>query len=177
MAEALANMFANLRNQIHTTPDPVDPTGVAFKEEVPPEVLLILQWSLPDSGPLLALADVSVQRRLSEKSYLGITQNHLFLSSQSSVTKQGLIDTSIPLEDIRYVRFIAQDKQGPQLDIITKNEDFRIKFDDWGASDEGLPQVERIRDLLSTAMNIPEAEKRSDPLMLPIVEKLQELNA
>lgn len=177
MAEALANMFANLRNQIHTTPDPVDPTVVAFKEEVPPEVLLILQWSLPDSGPLLALADVSVQRRLSEKSYLGITQKHLFLSSQSSVTKQGLIDTSIPLEDIRYVRFIAQDKQGPQLDIITKNEDFRIKFDDWGASDEGLPQVERIRDLLSTAMNIPEAEKRSDPLMLPIVEKLQELNA
>ncbi|MGP5578556.1 hypothetical protein [Corynebacterium flavescens] len=179
MAEALAENLAALRNQIRITPDPVDPTVVAFKEEVPQKVLRILRWSLPDACPLLALADVFIQRRLSEKSYkgyLGITQMHLFLSSQTSVNKQGMIDTSISLEDVRYVRFSTQDKQGPQLDIITKNEDFHITFDDWGASGEGLRQAERISDLLATTMNIPEGEKRSDPLMLPVVEKSQELN-
>lgn len=175
MAEAFAQKIAEIRNRIYETPAPLDPDVTVFKQESPEDALRILRWALPDEGPLLALADVNVHRRISENSYLGITPRHLLISSQSAVRKQGSVDRAIDLDDIRYVRFREQTKQGPTLDIITRDEDFRLSFDDWANSGDSLENARRIGNMLSSVMHIPEDEYRVDDLLSARGAGLREL--
>lgn len=175
MAEALSEKLAELRHRIHEVPAPLAPEVVAFKKEVPEEVLRILRWAMPDEGPLLAFADMNVHRLISENSYLGVTPEHLFIASQSAVRKQGILERSIRLEDIRYVRFREREKHGPTLDLITKDEDFKLSFDEWAHKDTGLEQARRIANLLTAAMGIPENERRTDPLLTGHATEVGEL--
>ena len=51
------------------------------------------------------------------------------------------------------------------MDVITKDENIRITFDEWAAEGEALENARRIGDILATAMNLPEEERGHDPLL------------
>lgn len=165
MAEALAERVAELRNRAHMQPAPLDPPLVVFDDAVPDEVLRILRWIMPDEGPLLAIADVNLDRLVGDNAYLGVTPEHFFISTQNAVHKQGMIERHFPLSDIRYVRFRQRDKHGPVLDIITKDEDIRLTFDNWANEGQWLENAHQLGNLLSAAMNIPQSERRTHPLL------------
>ncbi|MGC5307665.1 hypothetical protein [Micromonospora zamorensis] len=165
MAEALAERVATLRNHVRTQPAPLDPPLTVFAETVPDEVLRILRWVVPGEEPLLAIADVNLDRLVGEDAYLGVTPARLFISAQSSVRKQGTIEREFPLADVRYVRFRERDKRGPVLDIITVDENIRLTFDDWAGKGQGLNDTRRLANLLAAAMDLPETERRTDPLL------------
>ncbi|WP_346535476.1 hypothetical protein [Micromonospora sp. DPT] len=165
MAEALAERVAALRNRAHTQPAPLDPPLTVFSEAVPDEVLRILRWVVPGGVPLLALADVNLDRLIGENAYLGVTPERFFISEQNAVRKQGTIERQFPLSDIRYVRFRERDKRGPVLDVITTDENIRLTFDDWAGKGQGLDDACRLGNLLAAAMDLPESERRTDPLL------------
>ncbi|MEU8215616.1 hypothetical protein AB0C47_07590 [Micromonospora taraxaci] len=165
MAEALAERVATLRNRPHTQPAPLDPPLTVFAEAVPDEVLRILRWAVPGEEPLLAIADVNLDRLVGDDAYLGVTPTRLFISAQSAVRKQGTIERDFPLADVRYVRFRERDKRGPVLDVITTDENIRLTFDDWAGSGNGLEDSRRLANLLAAAMDLPESERRTDPLL------------
>jgi hypothetical protein len=165
MAEALAERVAALRNRPHTQPAPLDPPLTVFNEAVPEEVLRILRWVVPGEEPLLAIADVNLDRLVGENAYLGVTPERFFISAQNAVRKQGTIEREFPLSDIRYVRFRERDKRGPVLDVITTDENIRLTFDDWAGKGQGLDDACRLGNLLAAAMDLPESERRTDPLL------------
>lgn len=165
MAQALAERVAQLRNRIHEVPAEPDPKLVVFEEAVPEKALSILRWAIPGEEPLLALADVKVDRLVGDDAYLGVTPERFFISRQSTLLKQGVIEQETPLSDIRYVRFREREKRGPILDIITRDENIRLTFDGWAESGESLAGAHRISEVLATAMNLPDTELRSDPLL------------
>ena len=165
MAAALAERVAELRNVAHTRPAPLDPPLTVFNEAVPDEVLRILRWVVPDDEPVLAIADVNLDRLVGENAYLGVTPERFFISAQNAVRKQGTIEREFPLSDIRYVRFRERDKRGPVLDVITTDENIRLTFDDWAGNGQGLDDACRLGNLLAAAMDLPESERRTDPLL------------
>ncbi|GAA1601904.1 hypothetical protein GCM10009679_01920 [Saccharothrix algeriensis] len=165
MAEALAERVAELRNVARTQRAPLDPPLTVFDEAVPADVLRILRWAVPDEEPLLAIADVNLDRLVGDNAYLGVTPRRFFISAQNAVRRQGTIDREFPLSDIRYVRFRQRDKRGPVLDVITMDENIRLTFDDWAGKGQGLDDARRLGDLLAAAMNLPESEQRTDPLL------------
>ena len=165
MAAALGERVAELRNVAYTRPAPLDPPLAVFNEAVPEDVLRILRWAVRDEEPLLAIADVNVDRLVGENAYLGVTPERFFISAQNAVRKQGTIDREFPLSDVRYVRFRERDKRGPVLDIITTDENIRLTFDDWAGNGQGLDDASRLGNLLAAAMDLPESERRTDPLL------------
>lgn len=171
MAAALSSRAAELRNRGEVTPAPLVPAIIVFKDEAPQDLMRILRWALPGEETLLALADVNVEKLISENAYLGVTRNKVFISSHSAVRKQGVIEREFPLSDIRYVRFRERQKQSPVLDIITVDENVKLTFDGWSATGQGLEQARRLGNLLAASMQLPEAERREDPLLrdVPLV--------
>lgn len=87
------------------------------------------------------------------------------VSPQGEVRKQGSIEREFPLADIRYVRFTEQGKGSPVLDVITKDENLAFTFDDWAHRGADLEKARRLANILAGAMNLPEGERRSDPLL------------
>ncbi|WLS44528.1 hypothetical protein Q3V37_24550 [Micromonospora profundi] len=166
MAEALAERVAALRNRAHTQPAPLDPPVTVFSDAVPDELLRILRWIVPGGEPLLAIADVNLDRLVGEDAYLGVTPERFFISAQNAVRKQGTIEREFPLSEIRYVRFRERDKRGPVLDVITTDENIRLTFDDWAGKGKGLDDAQRLGNLLAAAMDLPESERRTDPLLI-----------
>ncbi|WP_327040889.1 hypothetical protein OG400_25985 [Micromonospora ureilytica] len=165
MAEALAERVATLRNRVHTQPAPLDPPLTVFAEAVPDDVLRILRWVVPGEEALLAIADVNLDRLVGEDAYLGVTPARLFISTQSAIRKQGVIEREFPLADVRYVRFRERDKRGPVLDIITTDENIKLTLDDWAGKGQGLDDSRRLANLLAAAMDLPDYERRTDPLL------------
>lgn len=165
MATALAERVSVLRNLVHTQPAELSPALETFEEGPPDELLRILRWALPDQGPLLALAEVNLDRRVGASAYLGVIPQRFFISAQSAVRKDGVIERYFSLSDIRYVRFQTREKAGPVLDIITKDENIRLTFDDWAGNGEGLEHARRVGNLLAAAMNLPDSERRTDALL------------
>lgn len=164
MAEALGSVAAKLRDQVRPEAVPVEPSVVTFEKEIPDDVLRILQWALPEQEPVLALADVNLDRLIGDNAYLGVTTERVFLSTQGAVRKQGEIERDFPLDSIRYVRFREREKQSPVLDIITVEENIRLTFDGWASKGQGLESARRLGTLLAAAMRLPEAERPEDPL-------------
>lgn len=165
MAEALSDRVADLRGQLQSRRSLPAPSLTVFKEEAPEELLRILQWALPGEEPVLALADVNLDRLIGDNAYLGITSSSIFVSSQASVRKQGEIERIFPLADIRYVRFRERERQSPVLDIITVDENIRLTFDGWSTKGAGLDRARRLGNVLASAMQLPEEEIASDPLL------------
>lgn len=165
MAEALAERVAALRSCVHTQPTPLDPPLRVFKETVPEDVLRILRWIVPAEDSLLAIADVNLGRLVGDNAYLGVTPERFFISEQSAVRKQGRIEREFPLSDIRYVRFRERDNQSPALDIITKDENIKLTFDGWAGKGQGLEAARRLGNLFAAAMDLPESERCTDPLL------------
>lgn len=177
MAEALSARVAELRNRAHVIPALPTPEVIVFKDDAPEELMRILRWALPGEEPMLAIADVNLDRLIGDNGYLAVTTERVFLSSQNSVRKQGEIEQEFPLADIRYVRFREREKQSPVLDIITVDENIRLTFDGWSAKGQGLERARRLGDLLTAAMNLPKAERRTDALLVSQSPELQAVTA
>lgn len=165
MAMSLAEHVAALRNRVHTRPAELDPAVEVFEEGSPQDILRILRWILPGEGPLLALADVNLDRRGTADAYLGVTPKRFFISTHNAVRKEGVIEHDFALTDVRYVRFRERGKQTPEIEIITKDENIKLTFSPWAASGTGLEAAQRVGNLLAAAMNLPESERRTDPLL------------
>jgi hypothetical protein len=165
MSSALAERVAVLRNRPYEKPAALEPAVVAFDGEPPAEVLRILSLVLPEGSDLLALADVNLGRLVGENAYLAITREQVLLTGQGPFRKQGAVERTFTLTDIRYVRFIERAGQGPVLDVITRAENVRLTFDSWAAKGAGLEGARRIGTLLASAMNLPEEERPTDPLL------------
>ena len=136
-----------------------------FNGDAPAEVLRILSLVLPDDSELLAIADVNLERLVGANAYLAITRDRVFLSEQGALRKQGVVERDFPLDDIRYVRFTERAGQSPVLDVITKAENIKLTFDSWATKQVGLDSARRLGNLLATAMDLPDEERRSDPLL------------
>ncbi|MFW0181052.1 hypothetical protein [Rothia sp. P5766] len=161
-SEQLAQSVAELMGSIYQQPSKPAPALLVFdKDETGDDLLSILQWSLPREEKLLVLADVNVGMR---NSYLGITQNYFFVTRYADLKKNGDTGTLYNLQDVRYVRFDDDKKNSPTIHIHTKDASFSIGFDSWISQDKNLKKVARVADIFASVMNIPEAEKKQDPV-------------
>ena len=140
-----------------------------FEDGALDKALKIIRLILPRDASLLALAEVALNRRR-PSGVLGVTSESFFLTEHDKLRKQGEIEINRPLSDIRYVRFHQPDdgdsEGGPVLEIITRDENFRVTFRPWAGEGENLEGARRLGDMLATAMNLPEEERRADPLIL-----------
>lgn len=165
MAAALADTVAKLRNRVRPQPTEVHPEVTVFKAELPQKLAEILEWTLPDSNPVLALADVNEEKLISNNAYLGLTKDSFFIAGQGELLKEGVVDRFIPLADVRYARFMERPKKGPSLDIITKDENLSFTFDSWATDGQPLADARRLANVFATAMYLPEEEQQRDPLL------------
>ncbi|MGQ7787941.1 hypothetical protein [Nesterenkonia sp. K-15-9-6] len=166
MARELGEKVAELGHRMRPRREVPDPDVQVFRDQPPEKPLRILRWLLPDHATLLALAEVGLDRRRgSSGGYLGVTAESLFLSSQNALLKEGTLEWEAPLRDIRYVRFTEREKQGPVVEIITVEENIAVEFDSWAGQDDGLDNARRLSHLLKAAMNLPEEERTTDPLL------------
>ena len=164
MAATLAKTVSEMRNRVHATPEKPDPKVKALRRNVPDDVLVLLQYLLPEDEPLLALAEATCYGEVFSGSdvYLGITLTQFFVADKDKMSQEGIIDKMYPLADVRYVRF--QEQGSPMLEMFTKTDNLSLLFNWWAASGPKLADVRRIRDLFATVMNIPEEEYRDDSL-------------
>lgn len=166
-AERLAEAIAELHYR--TRPAPSNPAVTVFEDGALDKALKIIRLILPRDASLLALAEVALNRRR-PSGVLGVTSESFFLTEHDKLRKQGEIEINRPLSDIRYVRFHQPDdgdsEGGPVLEIITRDENFRVTFRPWAGEGENLEGARRLGDMLATAMNLPEEERRADPLIL-----------
>lgn len=165
-AKELAARIAQLLNRPPASPEPPEPAITGFDGGAPAEALRVLRWVVPDGEPLLALAEVENSEQLiGGKSYLGITPERFFLTRQSTLHSEGLLEHSTPLDDIRYVRFRTEHNKTPQLDIITKDENIGLFLGSWATPGREHDAARRLANLLSAAMNLPADEMCTDPLL------------
>lgn len=160
-AEHLARSIAELAGGAYQEPDAVEPALLVFKDEETDNLLPILQWSLPRGQQLLALADVNIGMR---SSYLGITQDSFFITRYPDLKKNGDTGPLYKLEDVRYVRFEESVKLGPAIHLHTASSSVVIGFDGWISEADNLEKARRIADIFATVMNLPESEKKQDPI-------------
>lgn len=137
-------------------PDP--PVRTGDQEEVDDE-LKILRWVLERDENLIAISSTT------DSGVLGVTSARVFHASRRSLLNDGAIERAFPLGDVRYVRFKAEGRGAPGLDVISRREDLSVTFS--GGDREG---VRRVADLLATAMHLPDEERMSDPLMLEALD-------
>ena len=166
MAATLAKTVSEMRNRVHAIPEKPDPKVKALHRNVPDNVLVLLQYLLPEDEPLLALAEATCYGEVFSGSdvYLGITLTQFFVADKDKMSQEGIIDKMYPLADVRYVRF--QEQGSPMLEMFTKTDNLSLLFNWWAASGPKLADVRRIRDLFATVMNIPEEEYRDDSLFV-----------
>lgn len=174
MAATLAKTVSEMRNQVHAIPEKPNPKVTALRSNVPDDVLVLLQYLLPEDEPLLALAEAkSYDSFFDNDVYLGITLTQFFISGKNKMSREGIIDKMYPLADVRYVRFQEQDSLGYKLEIFTENDNISLLIGWWAASGPESAGVQRIRDLFATVMNIPEQEYRDDSLFAEAHQALE----
>ena len=146
MAATLAKTVSEMRNRVHATPEKPDPKVMAFRKDVPDDVLGLLQYLLPEDEPLLALAEAKDYGGLffDRDVYLGITRTQFFVADKGKMSREGIIDKMYPLADVCYMKL-----QDLRLVIHTENDHIFLHFD-WAASGPGLVKVLDIVDLFAT---------------------------
>jgi len=169
---AMIEYVDRLRGAVYEEPLVLSPGIKVVKDDASNRALGILRWALPREEPLLALAEVSQWRLTGAASYLGVTPTRFFLTSQSALTGDGSIERSVSLSDLRYVR-LRMEKEGATLDIITRDENITVSFDDWAVDDAHAEGVRRVADLLMASVNLPEKERRTAPELQGITSRGQ----
>lgn len=82
-----------MRNQVHAIPEKPNPKVTALRSNVPDDVLVLLQYLLPEDEPLLALAEAkSYDSFFDNDVYLGITLTQFFISGKNKMSREGIID-------------------------------------------------------------------------------------
>lgn len=181
---AMIEYVDRLRGAVYEEPLVLSPGIKVIRDDASNRALDILRWALPRDEPLLALAEVqggiakdspvaNVKEYLTGTAgYLGVTPTRFFLTSQSALTRDGSIERSVPLSDLRYVR-LRMKKKRAVLDIITRDENIATSFDDWAVDDAHAEEVSRVADLLMASVNLPEKERRNVPEIQGITSRGQ----
>lgn len=171
-AEQLAQSVASLSGREFELPVQPKPQLEVFKSDQQDNLYRILQWVLPIEEKLLVLADVNQGMK---NSYLGVTDKNFFITGYGDLKKDGTNKIVQPLENIRYVRLDETEKSSPELHIITRDENYMVTFDRWIQSDHQCASARELADVLATAMNLPEAEKKTNPILASCISDSKEV--
>lgn len=164
MARQLRNAVAEVRDRSHPSAfqRPELPTTTVFKKDVPEELPRILAFRLGPGERLLALAEAEVDElslRNFFASWITVTSERLLIANKEAFKRYAQIRQSVPLDEIRYVRFVERDKgKGPGMDVVTAKHNIRFGFDDWAASGASFDQAKRFARILGSFMRLPEEE-------------------
>jgi hypothetical protein len=145
------------------------PVIAAFENEVPELLPRVLRWHLERDEQLLAAASAKCQGwPVGDWSYIAVTDQRLLIADQGDLKRHGEVGTSIPLDDIRYVRFTPARDEGRRtrgrLDITTPSTDLHLTFADWAAEESHWPDLARLAQLVSSSMRLPADEVPASPL-------------
>lgn len=105
-----------------------------------------------------ALNGLGVARRLGANGVLvAVTPQRVLTADLAEFRNQGVVDRSIPSDEIRYVRFRDDDSAGQaEVDLITKTENLTWRFGKGSASEAS---VRGLAALLADRMDIPQVER------------------
>lgn len=165
MAGALRDAIDRLRDGF---PRPVreelatpDVAAFAPDDEVPEKLLKVLRWHLAADEELRALGAASQQGWLwSGSVFVAVTDQRLLVANAGDLLDKGVVQQTIPLEDVRYVRYSAGTaKESPRVEVFTPTADVRLEFGSWARTDEKRTPVEELAQILADASHTPEEEK------------------
>lgn len=172
MAEELLKVVKRLSDSFWQQPAPLElPSTVCVDEaERLEQDLRILRWHLGSEEPLDVIATagevgfggalngLGVARRLGANGVLvAVTPQRVLTADLAEFRNQGVVDRSIPSDEIRYVRFRDDDSAGQaEVDLITKTENLTWRFGKGSASEAS---VRGLAALLADRMDIPQVER------------------
>lgn len=164
MARQLRDAVAEVRDRSHPSSfhRPDLPTTTVFKKVVPEELPRILAFRLGPSERLLALAEANVDElslRNFFSSWITLTNERLLIANKEAFKRYAQIRQSVPLDEIRYVRFVEREKgKGPGMDVVTTKQNMRFVFDDWAANGASFDQARTFARVLASFMRLPPEE-------------------
>ena len=155
---ALAEKLSELRESIQPRPEPHKPEVTLYGTDgdVDQDVA-ILRWVLPECyDQLRVLAEVKTgKNKKVESSLLGVTADSFFCVPRDEIRKKCKVARTVPLADIRYVRCKAEEG----FDIIAKDEDFSISFEEWLQEGGKDKEARKIGRHLASFANLPDEER------------------
>ncbi|WP_412053804.1 hypothetical protein QTN80_12755 [Arachnia propionica] len=154
----LAEKLSELRESIQPRPEPHKPEVAVYRTDGDvARDIAVLRWVLPECyDQLRVLAEVKTgKNKKVESSLLGVTADSFFCVPRDEIRKKGKVARTVPLADIRYVRC----KEEEEFDIIAKDGDFSISFEDWLQEDEKGKEARKIWRHLASFANLPDEER------------------
>lgn len=150
-----------------------NPAIAAFKGGVSEQLVLdVLRWHLEDDEQLLATASAKGKPGDSWGTSLdsgwqivAVTDRRILAARHAPLKETGELDHVVALKDVRFVRFNpgnAAKKTGANLDVLLRDGEFRLRFDDWSAAEKDASDVAAFAQLLQSHMHIP-ADEVPDP--------------
>jgi hypothetical protein len=180
MAEQLLNEVERLSDSVRPLPALLDRPRTVYVDEVErlDQDLRILRWHLDADERLDALLTAreittgSVLDALPKFRGLGsdgvliaATQRRVLVGDLSDFRGQGVVERSIPVDHIRYVRLRNGDGDGQaEIDLITKDDNLTWRFSKDSAAVE---PVRSLAALLADCMEIPVTEREVLRAALP----------
>jgi hypothetical protein len=164
MARQLRNVLADIQGEARPSKyrRAGAPTTTVFRKEVPEELPRILTFRLRPSERVLAMAEVNVDPLSLKNFYDGwitITNERLLIAHKDSFRRFAQVRESVPLDDIRYVRFVEREKgKGPGIDVVTVRQNIRLVFDDWASAGAAFEQARTFSRILGSFMRLPATE-------------------
>lgn len=164
MAKSLRRALSELRDGLYEgTPNPLPvPAVVALApgKQVPPKVLQILRWHMPEDERLLALAESYPDTRKTPGGcYLAVTDRRILIMDQGDFKRKGLVEREIPLERVRYTRYVRATKsKPPNITVFTPEETAQFNFSGWAKAANDQSQIASLAQLLTDAMHVPDDE-------------------
>lgn len=104
---------------------------------------------------------------------VAVTSKFIRWGCRSDLEKTGVLSHRIPLDDVRYVRFVAADGLS-KIDVLNRDRDNDLYL---SFSDSYSEAAEHIADLLTTVMHVPEDEVKKEPHMVEARRELREIEA
>lgn len=164
MARQLRNAVADVRDGSRPASfsRPSVPSTTVFKKDVPDDLPRILAFRLGPDERVLAMAEADVDEfslRNFFPSWITVTSDRLLIANKEGFKRYAQIDQAVPLEDIRYVRFVEREKgKGPGIDVVTATKNTRFVFGDWAATGPSFEQAKRFATILGSFMRLPTEE-------------------
>jgi hypothetical protein len=172
MAQQMVNAVERLSDSVRQQPAPLEHPNTVYVDDAErlDQDLRILRWHLDADEKLDALATASeivagsalnalpVARRLdSNRVLIAVTQQRVLTADLSDFRNQGVVERSIPNDEIRYMRFRDNDPAGQaEVDLITKDDNLTWRF---GKGSASQTPIRGLGALLADRMEIPQVER------------------
>lgn len=131
------------------------------------DVLRLWAFRLDPDETVLGIAECRTGSRVLDVFHAGwvlVTSRRVLLAKQDEFRRYAAVERDFPTDQIRYVRLRDESgRQGPQIDIAFRDEDFTLKFSRWAVGEDHRAEVDRLADILKAMMCLPETERRDPP--------------